>query len=366
MNKQQWQAAFGEPDASFDAAVQRTLHQLEEDKKMLKIPMRTLILALAILLALSGVVYAATAGWKIVDYFGGRFSIDLPEDFDTSYTEDYTQELCGLRFHIRDAYMNGDTLIALTEVSRADGRPALFLTDGFDESVPIDNYDQVPSLELWDGRSIEAYAKENGLPMYHVGARFIQEGLSEGSVGDEWAEDDFKYLVFFAEIPGVQSENGRATVAWEVMVLDEKGEWVQKSMEITLSVEPFTVWEVAVNQAVEGLPVVVETVYLQQSRLELQVDVAYHLDEENMPDVAEFDESAAGHYYRFIHLFDPATGERLPEGALLAINFQWVGDMAFRSSAGSVSGEYAGDTIQLRFYDPWLNEYIGAIDVKIR
>lgn len=366
MNKQQWQAAFGEPDASFDAAIQKTLNQLEEEKKMLKIPMRTFALALAILLALSGVVYAATTGWRIEDYFGGRHPGTVPEDFDTGYAEDYIQELCGLRFHIRDAYVNGDTLIALTEVSRIDGQPALFLTDSFDESDPIDSYDQVLSWELRDGRSIEAYARENGLHMYHVGTRFIQEGLSEGTAGDEWAEEDFKYLVFFAEIPGIQSENGRAAVTWEVMALDEKGEWVLRSVEISLSVEPFTVWEVAVNQAVEGLPVVVDTVYLQQSRLELQVDVAYHLDTQNMPDVAEYDESAAGHYYRFIHLFDPATGKRLPEGARMLGTLQWVGDTTFRGSADSVSGEYTGDTIQLRFYDPWLIEYIGSIDVKIR
>ena len=43
-----------------------------------------------------------------------------------------------------------------------------------------------------------------------------------------------------------------------------------------------------------------------------------------------------------------------------------MSDKAFLDSAGSVSGEYAGDTFQLRFYDPWLDEYIGSIDVKIR
>ena len=102
--------------------------------------------------------------------------------------------------------------------------------------------------------------------------------------------------------------------------------------------------------------------------MELQVDIAYHLDMEKMPNVDENDESAAGFRYRFIHLCDPVTGERLPEGARITGALRWLNEdhTAFQGDAGSVRGEYAGDTIQLRFYDPWLDEYVGSIGVKIR
>ena len=139
MTKQDWQAAFGTPDASFDTRIQQTLDHLKEEPKVLKTSVRTVVLVLALLLALTGAVYAASTNWKIGDYFGRRIPGEVPEDFDSYYQEDYTQELNGVRFHIRDAYMEGDTLYAITEVSRADGQPAIFMGDGDDESDPIDN-----------------------------------------------------------------------------------------------------------------------------------------------------------------------------------------------------------------------------------
>ena len=367
MTKHDWQAAFGAPDASFDATVRQTLDHLEEEPKMLKISMRTVVLALALLLALTGVVYAATTGFRIGDYFGRRGPGSVPQDFDTGFDRDYTQELCGLRFHIRDAYVDGDILIALTEISRIDGQPAIFLTDGIFEDNPIDVFDQTLSWELRDGRSIQEYAQENDLPVYRVGNEF-EQGAPADAVGDEWAEEDFRYLVTFTEMEGIQSEQGEAALSWNILVQDENGEFIQQSMQVSLPVESFTQWEVAVNQAVEGLPVVVDSLRFQQSRVELKVDIAYHLDMEKMPDVAENDESAAGFRYRFIHLCDPADGRRLPQGARLLGTLRWLNEehTAFEGALGSVSGQYAGDTIRLGFYDPWLDEYVGFLDVKIR
>ena len=367
MTKHDWQAAFGAPDASFDATVRQTLDHLEEEPKMLKISMRTVVLALALLLALTGVVYAATTGFRIGDYFGRRGPGSVPQDFDTGFDRDYTQELCGLRFHIRDAYVDGDILIALTEISRIDGQPAIFLTDGIFEDNPIDVFDQTLSWELRDGRSIQEYAQENDLPVYRVGNEF-EQGAPADAVGDEWAEEDFRYLVTFTEMEGIQSEQGEAALSWNILVQDENGEFIQQSMQVSLPVESFAQWEVAVNQAVEGLPVVVDSLRFQQSRVELKVDIAYHLDMEKMPDVAENDESAAGFRYRFIHLCDPADGRRLPQGARLLGTLRWLNEehTAFEGALGSVSGQYAGDTIRLGFYDPWLDEYVGFLDVKIR
>lgn len=367
MTKQDWQAAFGTPDASFDTRIQQTLDHLKEEPKVLKTSVRTVVLVLALLLALAGAVYAASTNWKIGDYFGRRIPGEVPEDFDSYYQEDYTQELNGVRFHIRDAYMEGDTLYAITEVSRADGQPAIFMGDGDDESDPIDNYDQTLSWELRDGRSIRQYADDNGFPIYHADAWFSQNEEVLDGAGDRWAEEEFKTSVFFAAIEGIQSENGLANLEWMLYVVDETGEVIQKSVEITLIVDDFTSWDVPVNQAVDGLPVVVDSLHLQQSRMELQVDIAYHLDEEIMHNVPEDDESAARYYYQFI-LCDPVTGERLPKGARLTGSLQALNEAhtEFAGAIGSVSGEYTGDTIQLRFYDPWLDEYVGSVDVKIR
>ena len=366
MNKRDWQAAFGPPDASFDAAVRQTLNQLEEEQKMLKISAKTVALALALVLMLSGVVYAASTGWMIGDYFGSRVEGQVPKGFSSGFQADYTQELCGLRFHIRDAYVDGDLLMALTEISRADGQPAIFITDGIDETDLIDYYDQALSFEPRDGRTIAEYAKDNDLPIHYAGSWFRQEKTGDGA-GDEWAEDGFNRLVTFAQVEDIHSENGVAKVIWEVYARNENGQYVHQDMEITLPVDTFTKWEVPVHQAVEGLPVVVDALYLQQSPIELQVDIAYHLDTDRMPEAYE-ENSAAGFQYRFIHLCDPATGEQLPRGVRMVGTLRWLNDehTAFQGALGSVGGGFAGDTLRLRFYDPWLDDYVGQIDVKIR
>ena len=160
MTQQQWQSAFGGPGASFDARVEQTLKRLEEENKMKQYSVRAALIALALILAMTGVVYAVSTHWMIGDYVGGRGAGNLPQDFDSGYEESFSLELGGVRFRIRDAYVNGNTLMAVTEVSRADGKPAIFMGPGTNEEDPIDDFDQILSWELRDGRSAAALVDE--------------------------------------------------------------------------------------------------------------------------------------------------------------------------------------------------------------
>ena len=364
MKKEDWQSAFGSPSASFDERFRQTLERLDEkeERPMKRISFRAAAIALALILALTGAAYAASQGWMIGDYFGKRGPGNTPEGFTSGFEGDFAQEIGEIRFRIRDAYVSGSTLIVMTEISRKDGQPAIFLTDGWEESDPVASMDQMLSFEPTEKRSFAQYAQDQGLTIYHVGSWFFQNGRDMEGAGDVWAEDEYRKLVMLAQVEGVESENGRATVTWDVYLNDQR-----QVVDITLPVDAFREWTVEVHQTVEGLPVTVDQLTLRQSRMNLEVDIAYHLETDRMPENIP-DQSPAACFYSFIHLCDPATGERLPMGSRLTGTLRWLNEerTAFEGGLGSVNGEYPVDTLRLKFYDPWLDSYIGEIDVKIR
>lgn len=370
MKKEDWQTVYGQPSAAFDTRFRQTLDRLEEkeEKQMKRISVRAVLIAVALILALTGAAYAASQGWMIGDYFGRRGPGQAPDGFESGFSGDYTQEIGPVRFHIRDAYLSGDTLTALVEVTRTDGQPCLFLTESVSEEEDgIAYFDQTLSAQPEDQRTIAQYAKDEGLNLCHVGSWFAQDGEMKEGAGDEWAEDDNRMLVMMCQITDIHAENGKARVSWDVYTGTWESGLQEKSLEIELPVEACEEWTVQVNRPVDGLPVVVDSLTLRQSRLEMEVDLAYHLDKEKMPENIP-EQSPAALDYRIIHLCDPETGERLPMGARITGGMRWLNEehTAFDGALGSISGVYSGDTLRLNFYDPWQDIYIGSIDVKIR
>ena len=374
MTQQQWQSAFGGPGASFDARVEQTLKRLEEENKMKQYSVRAALIALALILAMTGVVYAVSTHWMIGDYVGGRGAGNLPQDFDSGYEESFSLELGGVRFRIRDAYVNGNTLMAVTEVSRADGKPAIFMGPGTNEEDPIDDFDQILSWELRDGRSIRQYANTYHLPVYDVDVWFSQPGkMNEGS-GDFWAEDEFRLGVFFSQVEGIESENGFAELDWMLYLGDEAGERTQQNVRVKLPVEASTDWEVPLGLPVEGLPLTLDKLYLRQSRIDLQADIQYtvypdQLTEEQKQTLSEeFVEGFSLYGNVSFALFDPTTDEKLPEGSRVSGSTDWLNEerTVCLRQVDSVYAGFQGDTLRIKVYDPWKDQYVGSIDVKIR
>ena len=356
MKREDWQAAFGAPSASFDARFQQTLNHLEEDKKMKRFTLRTVILAVALLLATMGVVYAATGGKTLADFILGRGDAHLPQDFATGYDQDLTQTAGDVRFHIRDAYVNGNTLYAIIEASLADGSPALFLPQDF---VPEDLIGNLYREMLEDPRTIAEYAREKNLSIYWVDSWFKRDGeVMQGTF--DIAMDEDQSCALFAEVFNIQPQDGFAVLTWNVMTWKDPQNIQQADKEIKLSVEESKTWEVPVDQRIEGSQITVDTLCFRQNRMDLQVDVTYHIDQAS-------DWHANDHY--FFEFLDPVTGELIPGGAggsstIASTNEE---DTAFIHKNITLSADFAGDTVLLRATNPFSEEEpTGTLQVKIR
>ena len=367
LNRQEdWQKAFGRPTAAFDARVRQTLNHLEEEKPMKRIALRAVILAAALLLILTGVVYAAVSGWKIGDYFNHRYgdTANVPKDFSSGFDYDYTQELDGLTFHIRDAYVDGDILNAIVEIGRSDGQPSLILTGDCMEDDPIGSLyidsdsDDPASLIL-----IKDYAREKGLPLYRAASDFAQQGTPDGG-GDYWMEGD-RLLACFVTQSGVQVENGQAAFEWKVSVRAEDGTLHQASMTVTLPVEEQKTWEVPVAWRVDGLPVILDTMTLREGRMGLYVDFTWHIDEK-LGDEETVRRLQQGDINLWFRLIDPASGETLPGGATIGGEVNSKDDVHFIQTGDSVSAELRTDTLTIQAYDAWEKTRYGMTTVKIK
>jgi len=359
MNRQDWQNVFGEPDASFDLCFQQTLNKLEE-KKMKKFTTRTAVLVFALLLALMGAAYAAAN----IRTLGGLLP-SVPEDFNTGFDQELTHDFGGFRYRVLDAYLNGNSLMALMEVSRADGTPGLFLMDGDAEEDPI--YCLYPD-RAEDSRTIGEYARDQQLPINYVGAKFTQPGSEQNVDGRSWMEEDQR-RIWYAELPNVQVENGQASVDWLMTYVQygEKPEDItvpQESVPVTLRAEESPSREVAVNHAVAGMPVVVDKVTVRQTRMDMQLDICCHLEQDS--DDADALEMAAITFFRVL---DPDTMEPVPVGSGLVSSHRSVQAKEFVDDNHTVSLDWQGDTVLLQAVNPflgageWEND---LIEVKIR
>lgn len=360
-HKEDWQAAFGQPSASFDVRVQQTLERLEEEKPMKKVTLRAALIAVALILAVIGTVYAATSGWNIGDYFDNVYGdrAKVPEDFASNFDQTLTQQVGDVVLTIRDAYVDDTYLHAIVTFARADGKPALFLMADLSLEDTIENLFR-DGRE--DSRTIAEYAAENNLPIHHVGTWFEQDVRIDGSM-DVWLEEDGTTAAFVT-MDGVDVQDGSATLIWKAQVIDEQGEKQRGFMEIRLKTDEVKTWEVAVNRPVEGLPLTLDTLHLRQGRMGLYVDVAYSIRTAEATE-AEIKLIQDGIWFEII---DPETGSRMPSGATLqgsrrALN---EAETAFLQRGESLTADFDGDTLHLRAYDCWEKTRYGTVAVKIK
>ena len=366
--QQEWQKAFGQPDQAFDGRIRQTLNQLtEEEAPMKKITFRTIALVAAILLALTGVVYAASSLWNVADYFNNRYgdSVNAPKDFHSGFSDVYTQTLDELTFHIRDAYVENGTLNAILEIRRTDGRPALFRGEDCMEDDPIESlYLDMSDTDEISGVTVAEYAKRHDLPLYWVSTVFFQNEQPTDGSADYWMEDD-RQLGYFVSANDVKAENGKAALQWTAYVHTKDGELHKQSMEITLPVQEMEKRAIKVNQAVEGLPAVLDEVTLSQGRMGWYVDYTWHIDE--LPGMSETAEALKkGDISLWFRCVDPETANELPGGPSVEGGTDSPDDIHFTQTGDSLSADFDGDTLYIQPYDAWEKTRYGVIEVKIR
>lgn len=370
MTRSDWQKTFGEPGASFDARFQYTLNHLEEGKPMKRLTLRTALLALALILALTGVVYAATNGWQIGEYFNARWTgsyVNAPKDFESGYAQQLSQQAGDILFTIRDAYIEGDTMHAIITFARADGKPALFLATDFMPSDSIAGLILDPQdSRAQDARTIEQYAKDNGMALYEVNTWFTQkEGRVESGAQDVWLEQDGTTALYYNIDRGIHTENGTAKLEWSALVMGEEGERIIAAKEIELKAEEVNAWEVQVNERVEDLPLILDTVFLREGRMGTYVDLAYHVDLDS--DFKEIIQNIqTGRLAFWFEMIDPETGETLPGGPTMEGSLDSPDDIHFTQTGDSISADFSGDTLYFRAYDGYEKTRYGTVAVKIR
>ena len=361
--REDWQQAFGSPSPAFDARIRQTLNQLEEENRMKKTSIRTAILVVALILALTGVVYAATAGWNIGDYFNNRYgdNANVPQGFESGYDRDYAQETDGLSFRIRDAYVDGDRLNAIVEISRADGKPALIRGSDCMED------DLIGFLYLdmkEDQRTVAQYAKGKNLPLHWAGTDFAQDGRVTTGTADFWMEGEDR-LAYFVTAEDVESENGQAAFQWIVYSYGQGGTLNKKSMEIVLPVEEQTTWTVPVNQTLKELPVVLDELRLMQGRMGLRIEYRWHVEESlGMPEKAEaLKRNDLNLWFRAV---DPITWQELPGGATLTGSVDSMDDIHYVQKGSSIDASAVSDVIHIQPYDAWEKQTYETLTVTVR
>lgn len=366
--QQEWQKAFGQPDEAFESRVRQTLNQLtEEEAPMKRITFRTIALVAAVLLALTGVVYAASNLWNVADYFNNRYgdNVNAPKGFDSGFTGDYTQTLDALTFQIRDAYVEKGTLNAIVEIRRADGKPALFRGEDCMEDDLIENlYMERMNVDQPSGVTVAEYAKQRNLPLYWVETGFFQDGRILDGSGDYWMEAD-QQLGYFVSANDVKVENGQAAVQWMVYVHAENGELHRQSVDIALPVQDVKMRAVEINHPVEGLPAVLDSVTLSQGRMGLYIDYAWHI-EESLGRTENAEALKKGNINLWFRCIDPETGRELPGGPSVEGGTDSRDDTHFTQTGDSVSADFDGDTLYIQPYDAWEKTTYGIIEVKIR
>ncbi len=158
---------------------------------------KTMLTGLALILALIFTAAAALAEapseWRIQDYVRLWQDGTIPESFDSGYTGGPETIVGGVRFRVTDVYATFTHAVILTEVSMADGSPALFtmgLQDPAEEKLAWYLYDAPEE----DPRSLQDYADEKQLPVVFVES-WPQVGNSLHWGVDQWIADEYRTIL---------------------------------------------------------------------------------------------------------------------------------------------------------------------------
>ena len=309
---------------------QRAMNQPKGEKKVKRFTIQT-VLAMMLLLAIMGTVYAASLNsapddlitntpvpasegmggvdqwaiveraaqkaekdhWMLPDYF--RWSgVELPEDFTTGFDQDLTQEFGGFRFHIRDAYVNGNTVLAITEITRTDGEAAIVLMwpTGWEKDLVRTYYKNLSDVDMT--LTLGEYVEKKNIPVYAAVNFFGQSGRASDGGGMEWFEGEGKGEIQHEYATNLVSENGVMKIDWEVAYWDEiEDKFVWTSMPIELPVVEVQEKLIDVYKTinVNGVDVELQLIRLYENALDIEMDIVFRLvnskegDEEKMKDM---------------------------------------------------------------------------------
>lgn len=362
-NQNDWQKAFGQPEASFNARFEQTLKALEEEKPMKRFTFRTAALVMALLLITVGTVYAV-ATIKIGDYFSLWDSrVNIPKDFESHFDQELTLKAGNVIVTLDDAYVDAKHLDAVVSYKTADGQKAIILPEAmYAGEDTIGNLTRNADTE--DTRTIAQYAKDNGLVIYQAISRFKQQKAHSGASDAMMTENGD--MISYHEVDHIASVDGKANIVWSLWVQDENGNIYEAEKEIVLDVEPYEEWMVEIGKTVEGMPVSLDALTLRETRMGIQADVAFSV---NTKAVSLEDLDVIRHQLWF-ELLDPATGERIPDGTKLSGGISEVneadGVISFLQESTSLTKDFTGDTIIVRAYDAFTKERFGSVTVKIK
>lgn len=301
---------------------QRVMNQPKGEKKVKRFTIQT-VLAMMLLLAIMGTVYAASLNsapddlitntpvpasegmgevdqWALVkmleqeseenpcdingylQFYSNDFTysdmMSVPS-FDTGFDQELELEYDGFRFRLRDAYISGNTLYTITEISRVNGERAMIV------EMPADK-EQLKN-RLYRGlylrglnRDIEITAQEYiekyNVPVY-IASAGVEQVYNSNTAGSSASrrEGDGK-LIVYETINHVWPRNdGTVHLEWSGMVWDDKIQDYRKvTMPLVLEMKPVEEKEISVCRLfkTDGFMIELESITLRKTDIDVQVD----------------------------------------------------------------------------------------------
>ena len=342
MYKNEWQAVFEAPSASFNKRIDETFSKIREEKKVKKISVRVVILAAVILLLMTGVVYAAVTGqWDIQDYFKNMYGTHIPDDFASDYDQTITLTAGNVELTVRDAFVDGPVIYLLTEARTKDGTPGYFVTADINEHDEIGQFYHDQSKQN-DKRTILQAAQERDAKVYSISISTQFNGLESGSAScDFWYEEDDLFVVMMHECLNEAAQKPvEGTICLSV---DEGNKVTENKTDVTFPIVPMEQRTISINQRIEGLPVIVDSLTIEYGRMSNFYTLDWHYDRSLSADNEKTD--------IWFELLDEEENS-LPHGALSVEGVFSQDDIRFTQKYMSTPSDFKIDRVLLRAYLP--------------
>lgn len=347
--------AFGNADASFASAVNRTLDKLNAEEELpVKTTRYTLAVALAGLLILATVAYAAAGEWGLTDYFK-RFlapdSIPAVNEIANAPINKSGGETDKIKLTVREAVFDGECVYI---VARAEAPEGTLLTSHSDGNARLG--DLLGAFEGAEG-SIAEYAQANAMSIQpaQLAAKYAVNGNDfylNGSYSESESANARVYVLIGAymgedtdaldlEIECLLSNEAHTSLA---CTLNKAGSAQMSTGSSACAIE-FNDIGVRMERATFALTPMGMYVYMYYSVTDPE---AYALTDEGL----------------WFELID-ADGERLPTGALAgSAGFLAAENLYYQVESYAVAGELP-EQITLRGFNCWTKERYSAQTVQL-
>ncbi|MBQ6232890.1 MAG: hypothetical protein IJJ80_05230 [Clostridia bacterium] len=223
------------------------------------------------------------SGWKIADYIRNVDEGEIPNDFESGFSQNLTLDVEGVRFHVRDAYAAGNKIILVTEASCLENDTTMILpSESFCDPNIRHASQYIKELNgVDDETTLSEYARQKGLSMVHVYVNAMQKETYPIVSGDDWIENDTT-LVSITSANYLEPKDGTVEVEWEVGVFDNSNDesLITKTLVFQLPVENVQPIEIDVQKDVVAgdSRVTLDRIVLMPTKLETQVELFYHTD----------------------------------------------------------------------------------------